>query len=265
MLPTVYAPSSAPITLELRAAALKDLDPDAIITGAAAARLTWWPQLATDILSATRPGSLVAVPGFRWEQRDIPRDLVVDRGGLTLANAALSVLDLISDKGGNAIDEALRRKACTLPDLWAAFELTRGRAGNGLRRALLHDSRDLPWSEAERHLHQHYRACALPFAHATNFWVTLSDGRRTPLDFALPDLRLGFEADGFAWHGDRKAFEYDRDRDSDLAAQGWWVIRFSASFLEHEATEVRRRITAIVRDRARSLGVPCPTAPAGGR
>lgn len=257
LLPTIYA-HPGPVTLPLKAAATMHAYPDAVITGQSAAALSWWPQLSPGTLTAARVGKGRPVPGFRWEQRPIPDDLVVDHHGLRLTNAALTVLDLIPDKGGNAIDEALRRKACTLADLWRAFELTPGRPGNEQRRILLHDSRDEPWSEAERDLHQHYRACELPYTYQTNFWVSLSDGRRTALDFAIPVLRLAFEADGYQFHGSRGAFEYDRDRDTDLSAQDWQIHRFSASFLDHEGGQVERRIRAIVRHRARHLGMPLP-------
>ena len=33
---------------------------------------------------------------------------------------------------------------------------------------------------------------------------------------------------------------------ADLAAQGWWVLRFSAAFVERQPGEVRRRILAAV-------------------
>ena len=83
----------------------------------------------------------------------------------------------------------------------------------------------------------------------------LRDAVRTALDLAVPELTLGFESDGFEYHGSRSAFEYDRDRDSDLTAQRWHVVRLSASFLEHSADEARRRIACIAHERARLLGV----------
>lgn len=40
-------------------------------------------------------------------------------------------------------------------------------------------------------------------------------------------LRIAVELDGFAFHGDRAAFIYDRVRQNDLAATGLVVLRFS--------------------------------------
>ncbi|MFT3874808.1 MAG: DUF559 domain-containing protein [Propioniciclava sp.] len=175
--------------------------------------------------------------------------------GLKFTSPALAVLDLIPRHGGNAIDEALRRRVVTLPQLWRALELTPGRRGNSLRRALLEDSRDLPWSEAERLLHRHLRAGEYPWPFVTNHPFTLTDGRRIYFDAAIRELRLGFEADGYEHHGPRAAFERDRDRDSDLAAQGWASHRFTAAFLQHRPEETRSRMTSIIKHRIRELGL----------
>jgi very-short-patch-repair endonuclease len=47
------------------------------------------------------------------------------------------------------------------------------------------------------------------------------------VDFVWRERRLIVEIDGFAFHGNRVAFEQDRDRDSRLAAAGYRVIRFT--------------------------------------
>jgi very-short-patch-repair endonuclease len=47
------------------------------------------------------------------------------------------------------------------------------------------------------------------------------------IDFAWPAERLLVEVDGWKTHGHRLAFEDDRARDADLAAQGYVVLRFT--------------------------------------
>ena len=47
------------------------------------------------------------------------------------------------------------------------------------------------------------------------------------VDFAWPHQRVLVETDGWAAHGHRLAFETDRTRDADLAAQGYVVLRFT--------------------------------------
>ncbi|HWH98479.1 MAG TPA: DUF559 domain-containing protein [Pseudolysinimonas sp.] len=46
------------------------------------------------------------------------------------------------------------------------------------------------------------------------------------VDFLIGD-RLVIEADGYDWHGDRVAFERDRERDRELVRRGYVVIRAS--------------------------------------
>jgi very-short-patch-repair endonuclease len=61
------------------------------------------------------------------------------------------------------------------------------------------------------------------------------------LDFLWRQAQLAVEMDGFAFHGDRDAFEADRRRDADLAARGIQVIRITWIQIadEPEATLVR--------------------------
>lgn len=253
VLPGVYCPPGHANEVSVRAAAVLAADPDAVITHRAAARLLWWPCLEVRVIDAWRPCSFPAPqPGFRWHRRAIPAELILERGGLRFSNPALTVLDLIPDLGGRAIDEALHARVVTLPALWNALERTPDRRGNAERRRLLRDSRDEPWSEAERALHQIFRSLKLPHRYATNHWVDLGD-MRAALDLALPELKLGFEVDGFEYHGTRKAFEHDRDRDSLLAADDWQIVRFSAAMLDHNPAEVARRMLAIVLARERFL------------
>ena len=47
------------------------------------------------------------------------------------------------------------------------------------------------------------------------------------VDFAVPDVLVAVEVDGWAAHGRRTAFERDRARHLDLAARGWLVVRLT--------------------------------------
>jgi very-short-patch-repair endonuclease len=52
-------------------------------------------------------------------------------------------------------------------------------------------------------------------------------GRLLRIDFAYPRLLMAIEGDGFGEHGARAGFEGDRERDADLEAMGWVVLRFT--------------------------------------
>src|SRR5215210_7802144 len=88
-------------------------------------------------------------------------EFVLERGGLRMTTPAPTALDLCDTVGGDAIDTVLRTRAASLAELHAVLGRTSRRRGNQLRRQLLLDSRDEPWSEAERRAHQLLRDAGL--------------------------------------------------------------------------------------------------------
>lgn len=254
VLPGVYCVAGTETHIATRCAAVMASDPNAVITGAAAAAITWWPEREVDVVQAYRRRP-VPVRGFRWLAGATPEGLVHRARDLNVATAALAVLDMIPRVGGQAIDEALRRRCVTLAELEAALQCTPHRKGNPERRWLLDDSRDEPWSELERSFHRRFRALGLPYGYHTNHRVDLGDGRHAFLDLALPELMVGFEVDGFAHHSSRGAFEADRTRDARLTALGWVVVRFTWAMVEHDPDGVELAIRRVVAARRAQLGV----------
>jgi very-short-patch-repair endonuclease len=87
-------------------------------------------------------------------------------------------------------------------------------------------------SEAEARLLALIRDAHLP-APATNIPLNGFE-----VDFLWPNRRLVAEVDGFAFHGDRRAFERDRARDAALVAAGHRVIRVTWRQLDQEPLSV---------------------------
>jgi hypothetical protein len=154
VLPGIYAPRDRATSLESRVKAPQRLDSDAILVGAVAARLSFWPELRGDVVECASRHAKAPQPGFRFIRRYVPPELVVNRSGLRYTSPALTALDLCETVGGDAIDQALRTRATTLELLHQAMELTTARVGNRTRRQLLLDSRAEPWSAAERRFHR---------------------------------------------------------------------------------------------------------------
>lgn len=245
VLPGIYAPAGD-LDLALRARAAMERDPDAVVTGASAAALTWWPELKAPLLEVASRAHRAKSAGFRWHQQRVPAEHVVEQDGVRFTNVPLTVLDLLPVLWGDPIDEALRRRVVTLGDLWDTLGSMPHRPGDQLRRRLLQDSRDEPWSGAERRLHRIVRGLGLPCGYATNHTITLPDGSLRYIDLALPDLLLGFEVDGWEFHGTREAFRKDRASDANLATMGWQRIRFDAEQVFDEEAEVGRTLAAVV-------------------
>jgi very-short-patch-repair endonuclease len=228
LLPGVYCPPAAGARTEvrLRAAALW-AGPDAVFTGLTAARLTFWPDCALATITIALPGlTKVSRPGFSIERRRVPSTDLVDLGGLRATQPSLTAVDLAcTPAGGEAIDRALRSRTATLAQMWSALARHPNRPGNPQRRALLKNSADQPWSEAERVLHRLLRGSGL-IGWSTNVWVTAT-GSRYCVDVLFAAAALIVEVDGWGVHGSRSAFEDDRRRRNHLVVEGYRVLNLT--------------------------------------
>ena len=72
-------------------------------------------------------------------------------------------------------------------------------------------------------------------------------------DFAFIAERVVVETDGWAFHGNRFAFEDDRARDAFLAARGWIVLRITWRRLKREPTLVMVQLAQTLALRASTL------------
>jgi very-short-patch-repair endonuclease len=52
------------------------------------------------------------------------------------------------------------------------------------------------------------------------------------LDGAIPNLKIGVEADGEIWHNNPDKIAKDKRRDSELAVNGWIIVRFTDKELQ---------------------------------
>ncbi|MDO5082891.1 MAG: hypothetical protein Q4D89_05765 [Arachnia propionica] len=225
-------------TLELLAAAVCAWNPRAVILGASAAALTWWPGLRpTRIDAAIRPPRSVPT-WLRCTELSVPPTLVWERAGLRLACPELSVLGMVEHQDASAICEAYRRRATTWAHLTEAMSLLPNRAGNQLRRRLVAISRDNPWSPLEMEAHQQLRGAGVK-GWCANHRVVLA-GHTHFLDIAFPDHLLAIELDGWETHSSRDSFISDRVRQNRLATAGWVVLRYTSATLHQLVPEVRK-------------------------
>ena len=200
-------------------------DPDAVLTEAAAASVSFWPQVRCPTVTAAVRTHREPQPGYSFSRRVIPPELVVERAGLRYTAPALTALDLVETLGGDGIDQALRMRTTSLGQLRHALALTRERPGNRLRRQLLLDSRDEPWSAAERLLHRLLRGAGIEGWQA-NRKVVVGGVEYWP-DAVFWRVRLIVEVDGREFHSEAQVFESDRWRQNRLILAGWLVQRFT--------------------------------------
>ncbi|MFT3861897.1 DUF559 domain-containing protein [Micropruina sp.] len=231
VLPGIYSAPEPGWQVKIRAAAA--FRPGGVISGAAAARITWWPECPiTSVTVAVSREVRGSYPGFVWERRRVAAELIVDRGELRIAGPSQSVLDLIPALGGTVIDQALRLRAVRLVELWQALETDSHRSGNAHRRALLRDSRDEPWSEPERTAHRLLRSAGVT-GWRTNHRIVVGETTYYG-DIVFDAARVVVEVDGYEWHSGRVEFTRDRWRYARLSAAGWTVLPVAADAIDDD-------------------------------
>lgn len=256
----VYAGRDDAHTVEIKARAVCLADPDAVVTGRAAAILGGWDHVAEPdavqvaSLRLRRPRS-----GFAFERRRIPRALTRTVGGARITTFPLTALDLAVELGEGQLDEALRR-GVEPAAVKRALDLSEGRRAFWALRRPVHQLRDRPWSPLERAAHELLREAGIDGWQANR---GLYDSRGETLlgygDLVFAALRLVIELDGAAQHGGAEARARDSNRDLALARAGWEVIRFGGLLVGEAPLE----FVAVVRDIVRSREQRRPTAGPG--
>lgn len=221
----------------------------AILLGAAAAWVSFWPEIrVTDVMCSLKHNRR-SRPGYHFTRRVVPEELVFSRSGLRYTTPALAALDLCATVGGDAIDQALRTRATTLAQLERAMELMAARVGNRMRRQLLLDSRAEPWSQAERSFNYLLRDAGIT-GWGVNRPVVLNDSTFY-VDVIFRKLKLVIEIDGRLYHSGAEVFETDRWRQNLLVLNGWFVLRFTWTMIE----EHPEKVIAMVREAIEMLTI----------
>ena len=243
VLPGVYALADVARQPLTRIVAVPHWDQDAILTHEAAAVVTFWPELPVPVVRGSIKHRRAARNGFEFSRRRIPAELVLRRGTLRLTAPALTALDLCAALGGDAIDQALRTRTATLAGMHRALALIGGQSGNELRRELLLDSRDEPWSSPERQVHRLLRAAGI-IGWGGNQPVILPDGSMVYVDVLFRKQRLVLEIDGRKFHSAAAVFESDRRRQNALVLGGWTVLRLTWLMIQEDP----QRVIAMIRE-----------------
>lgn len=241
LLPGIYGPGEG---FAARVQALRVWDPDAVLTGATAAKASWWPELEVDHIQASSVRNARALPsGFDVRRIELPDEMIRWSEAGPLVSPAMGVLQMLPSMGSVVIDEALRRRVLRVGDLEYALAVTPGRPGNALAARLVRDSRDEPWSPLEREAHCLLREAGVT-GWLTNLPVRLEAGT-VFLDIAWPRFRLAVELDGWQFHQGHGAFVADRQRDVALTTHGWTVLRFTAVSLPQLVPAVRQMLRTL--------------------
>ncbi|NNG36018.1 hypothetical protein [Nakamurella aerolata] len=243
LLPGVHVEPAVADRLTTRVLAVMAFEPHAVICGAAAAALTFWPELEVPVISvAHRRFSGRPYEGFQFSRRVIPAELIELRNGVRVSRPAFTAVDLAGGAlGGDPIDRALRSRAVRPAELSHVLQVWPDRDGNKQRRRLVEDSAYGPFSEFERRAHRILRRNRI------TDWVAnepyLFNGRQYLPDLRGKRVRFVMEFDSFQFHHTRTSFINDRIRWRDMTLAGWLVLPSGWELINNEAeflSQVRR-------------------------
>lgn len=242
----VYRFTVAQLTFEARCIAACLADPDAIVTGAAAARL--W-----DFRHVFRPDQpVIAVPHDRTPLSTgvvLRRSNVLDRADWTLrpdeirvATPARAWFDCardLDDTRFEKLTEWVLDRHETVPTLWAMRRRLNQRGRPGLARVNRVLSQRQAWQkpagsglevEVIRGLARR-GVVGLVRQHP----IRLPDGSVVHPDAAVPTIRWAIEVDHVTWHGGRFDAQRDKGRDRKLRRVRWQVDRITDQELRDHA------------------------------
>lgn len=237
LLPGVYVDAGRADEVAIKAAAVACWDPSAVICGRGAAALTYWPEIAVGPLVVASPVRHARQRGFTFVERRIPPDLVREVEHVRTTVPALTAIELATSDFTDPIDIALRKRVASLPSMHEAIQLTCHRRGHTDRRRVLLDSRDEPWSAAERLAQRIYRRAGMT-GWTTNLKTVVPDVGTYYLDIAFRRERVASEIDGRLHETDVDLFESDRIRQNALMLRGWLVLRFTWHMLDSDPAYV---------------------------
>jgi len=91
------------------------------------------------------------------------------------------------------------------------------------------------------HLEQYQQNGLIRYPIVPQFRVQYGN-REYPIDFAIPHLKIGIEADGEIFHSSPKQLQSDKERDRKLSQLGWTILRFTDSEIDKKIERIMSTI-----------------------
>jgi very-short-patch-repair endonuclease len=179
----------------------------------------------------------------------LPGDATVVNG-IPVTSVERTIVDLASVASRRSVerslDSALLLPGVSLETVSRRLEATARQGRNGITklRGLLAE-RETECNPVESPLERDFltlvRERRMPEPVAQ--YPVIVDGRIVArLDFAYPELKLGIELDGYAFHSSREAFERDRRRLTMLGNEGWRMLVFTRNQVNDHPVYVEKSV-----------------------
>ncbi|MHB8511593.1 MAG: type IV toxin-antitoxin system AbiEi family antitoxin domain-containing protein [Actinomycetota bacterium] len=215
----------------------------AVVSHRAAAALWELAGFAARLVEITVPAALRrSAPGIVHRNALTAAETTRHRG-IPVTRPARTLIDLASVTDRSllevALDDALRRRLVSLPQMRWMIERTEARRGARVMRSLLDERKGSAISESplETRFLRLILEAGLPRP-VSQYEVMLSNGRRARIDFAYPEHLVAIETDGYRWHSSRDDWETGLARRNELTLLGWQVIHVTPKQLEETPDRV---------------------------
>lgn len=160
----------------------------------------------------------------------VPDSALVSVDEMPITTREWSLLDYAGSLSVNdallLVDRAVQQRWLTLSTVRDRVTAHPHRTGNTVLRQVLAIAEDGAAAESERRLHSILRSANIG-GWLPNYAVRTHGRLIAVVDVAFPEARLALEMDGVAFHTDTERFIRDRQRQNDLVADGWTVLRFT--------------------------------------
>lgn len=245
VVPGVYRLAGAPGGWNTRVwSALLAAGPGAVLAGRPAGRfhridgVPAYERLEVAVPSNRRPRQRAGATVTRapLTSRDVVR-----RSGIPVLTPARTVIDLARkeplDVATRMIADAIRTG--TAPEERIAEQIAAARGRDGFPRAKAAFALADPTLESVLEGELFALSGDAGLFVVPQFEVVQFGAFIARLDFAIEELRLGYEADGYSVHSLRPAFERDRERQALLQLAGWATLSFTATQIRQRPTWVQ--------------------------
>ena len=234
----VYRAASTPDSFESRCVAACLADPEAVVTGASAARLwdfrhVFRPAVPDVLVSHDRTPLTRGVKLRRTNVLEA-EDRIEREDGIRVAAPSRAWFDCardVDDVRFERLTEWVLDRHCSVPQLWRMLRRLEARGRPGLARARRVMSQRADWQRPAGSgleldvLNALEQRGVRPLVrqHA----IRLLNGSVIHADGAVPEVRWAVEVDHVTWHGGRFDAQRDKARDRQARRVGWQVDRMT--------------------------------------
>ena len=102
-------------------------------------------------------------------------------------------------------------------------------------------------------LRQYQESGLIRYQIVPQFRVQYGSDQEFPIDFAIPNLKIGLEADGEIFHSSPKQVTHDHERDRKLAQLGWTILRFQDKEIEEKIEQVMSTVMKTIMHKEAAL------------